>query len=168
MGRWAKHRASAEALFPNREVLPLDELKSRMEVATDLLFDLAYSYHAKKELYKQSSERMRKSYSTKGAQNLASELYILHGFLEMISEVTGPAMDMVRQLLQDLKTESLPKPKKLRVPRTRYADMRRDFLRGLLNAIRPKGEKTRERVDLRLGDVLFVSDDDKERIDILR
>lgn len=160
-GKYAKQRTGSDVVscFPNRSGMSLADLRDRMEIATDLLFDLAYSYFAHHELTQQHALRMRRCYKTKGAQNLASELYILHSFLEMLSNITAPSMEVVRQLLQDLKTESLPKPKRLRVPKTNYADLRRDFLKGLFNAIRPKGE-TRARVDLRLGDVLFISDDD--------
>lgn len=151
-----------KTVTPNRDIMPLDRLEKSIAFVLDQLVDMAWSYMAGDELDKMSRE-LRKVYNKEpGKLAIAKEVYVLHCLFEIMHQVAVPGMEVCRDMLESLKTESVPKSRKLTLPNSRRMQLRRTIVKGLFNALRPKIDG--ERVDLKLGEALFASDDDSPRI----
>lgn len=144
----------------NRAVLPPDVLNRRLEKCINELFDIAWSWLAPMELDSQTAKRLRNAYANEGSQQMAKELFVLHLLFDIMQQTTGPAMAQIRQMLEELKTLSIPKPAKVSLPRTRYDMFRRSLLRSMLNSLSALDSETGERVSFNLGNILFFSEDD--------
>lgn len=151
-----------KTVTPNRDIMPLDHLEKSIAFVLDQLVDMAWSYMAGDELDKMGRE-LRKTYKEPGKLAIAKEIYVLHCLLEIMQQVSAPDMELCREILESLKTESVPKSRKLTLPNSRRMQLRRTIVKGMFNALRPKIDG--ERIDLQLGEALFASDDDSPRID---
>lgn len=103
--------------------------------------------------------------SNNNVRRLATQFGVLNNLLASLAEVGQAGQVAVSRGYEALTRGEIADPIPLSKPRSPSEFFRRDFLRGLFNAVRVRNESGKM-VSFQLGGLWFRSDDDPPRLDM--